>query len=103
VVERKTWTVKTEDGSHEVELRWTYWSGHREVAVDGVLKTSNSLPLRWKSEQRVDIDGHEAVIRTRPSMPLSAYFTITLELDGVEVPPNEGSPSQWESKRARSR
>lgn len=52
--------------------------------------------MRWKSSQTCDLDGHQAVIETRPARKLSKYFAIWLRLDGAEVEPQPGA-SGWEA------
>jgi hypothetical protein len=100
-MERKSWTITTESGPHEVLLLWTYWSGHRELLVDGRPQRSSGIPFRWRSDQTVTVDSHEVVVRTRPSKPLSPLFRISLELDGTEVPPNDGT-SKWETQPTKA-
>lgn len=95
-MERKSWTVDVDGSRHEVVLQWSYWGGAREVQVDGRTVDRSRVPMRWRSEQTFDVAGHNAVVRTRPSKPVSPWFVITLELDGRKVEPNSGF-SRWEA------
>jgi len=45
------------------------------------------------------VAGHNAVVRTRPSKPVSPWFVITLELDGRVEPNSEFS--RWEAPASR--
>ena len=87
--------------SHEVVLHWTYWGGKRRVELDGQDVANSTVPMRGQSEQRFEIDGHPAVVRTRPSMTISPLFVITLEVDGHEIEPRSGR-SVWESRKKRT-
>lgn len=95
-MERKSWTVEVEGNAHQVELLWSYWGGARKVRVDGAMVDRSTVPLRWRSEQAIELAGHRAVVRTRPSSRLSPWFVITLELDGRTIEPNAGF-SRWEA------
>lgn len=98
-MERKSWSIDVDGTQHAVALNWTYWGGRREVTVDGEVVATNTLPMRWSSTQPFRLGGHEAVVRTRPSNPVSPYFVITLELDGRKMPAEPGR-SGWESKKS---
>lgn len=100
-MERKTWTIDLDGTSHEVVLHWTYWGGKRTVELDGRQVDNSAVPMRGQSEQRFEIDGHPAVVRTRPSMTISPLFVITLEVDGREIEPHSGR-SFWESRKQRT-
>jgi len=89
-MERKSWTVDVDGAAHAVVLNWTYFSGRREVAVDGQVVGDSTIPMRWRSEQAFEIDGHPAAVRTAPSRPASRKFVITLEVDGRSVSPDPG-------------
>ena len=95
-MERKVWNVDVDGARHHVALNWTYWSGHRQVVVDGELADSSARPMRWASEQAVDVAGRTAVVRTKPSSRVSPWFVITLEVDGRRVAPEPGALSRWE-------
>lgn len=96
-MERKSWTVDIDGGQHAVALNWTYYGGRREVTVNGRVVSTSTIPMRWRSTQTFDIDGHPAVLCTRPSFPvLSPWFVITLEVDGGVVQPDPGK-SRWEA------
>lgn len=96
-MERKSWTVDIDGDQHTVVLNWTYWGGRREVVVDGQVVSTSTIPMRWRSTQALDINGHPAVLRTKPSFPvLSPWFVITLEVDGRPVQPEPGK-SRWEA------
>ncbi len=95
-MERKVWRVELDGAAHEVVLNWTYWGGDRQVVVDGALVGDDTRAMRWKSEQRFDLAGHPAVVRTRPKAKVSPYFVVTLEVDGDVVPPVAGPRSKWE-------
>ncbi len=94
-MERKVWQVDVDGTPHEVVLNWTYWSGDRQVLLDGELVHSDAQLMRWKSEQPFKIDGRTAVVRTRPKTKVSPYFVISLEVDGREVP-SASQPAKWE-------
>lgn len=94
----KTWDVETDGRRHEVVLDWGYWGGRREVRVDGQVVDSSTVPMRWKSTQEFDLDGHRCVLTTRPSKRLSAYFRIELEVDGRKVA-SPDAPDVWETKK----
>lgn len=84
------------DGTeHEVRLDWTYWSGRREIYVDGIQRDERSERMQWKSTQRIEVDGHACVVRTEPTRLISARFRITLEVDGREVRSESEKPF-WE-------
>lgn len=91
----KRWRVD----EHDLVLEWSYWGGKREVTVDGEVVAQNQIPMRGWSEQRFELDGKVAVVRTKPSFAVSAKFVVTLEVDGREVAPAEGR-SQWESSKS---
>lgn len=91
----KHWKVD----EHDVVLTWGYWGGKREVTVDGTTVSKNTIPLRGWSEQRFDLDGKVAVVKTKPSFAVSAKFVVTLEVDGREIAP-VGGRSDWESKKS---
>lgn len=90
------WDVEVDGKAHSVSLDWTYWGGYRGVRVDGSVADESTVPMRGRSEQTVQVDGHSALIRTRPSSRLSPYFVIELELDGRIVPPKPGRKSVWQ-------
>ena len=98
-MERKVWQVDVGGTQHEVVLQWTYWGGDRQVLLDGELIHSDSQLMRWKSEQPFKIDGHTAVVRTKPKTKVSPYFVISLEVDGREVP-STSKLSKWERAAA---
>ena len=95
-MERKSWTVDLDGRGRTVVLDWTYWGGRRQVSVDGEVVESSTVPMRWRSTQAFQIDGHQAVVRTRPSGPVSPRFVITLEVDEKAVQPDPGK-SGWEA------
>lgn len=92
----KSWTVDVDGNEHKVVLDWTYYGGRRDVAVDGRPVDSSTIPMRWRSTQFLEIEGHPAVVRTVPSKPVSPKFVISLELDGATVQPDPGK-SKWEA------
>ncbi len=95
-MERKSWKVDIDGAQHTVVLEWTYYGGRREVTVDGRVVSKSTIPMRWRSEQRFEIEGHPAVVRTKPSRRLSPWFVISLEVDGSTVPPGP-ERSRWEA------
>jgi hypothetical protein len=95
-VEQKSWTIDVDGGQHSVVLNWTYFGGRREVTVDRQVVSKSTIPMRWRSTQGFKIDGHPAVVRTKPSGPLSPWFVITLDVDGKAVEPDPGK-SRWEA------
>ena len=86
-MEHKSWIVDLDSRTHTVVLDWTDYGGRRQVSVDGQVVDSSTVPIRWRSTQAFEIDGHQAVVRTRPSGPLSPLFVIYLEVDGKPVVP----------------
>jgi len=66
MVEQKSWTVNVDGAQHTVVLDWTYWGGRREVSLDGQAVGSSTIPMRWRSEQAFQIDGHPAVCERGP-------------------------------------
>ncbi len=38
---QRNWTLDLGDREHTVTLNWTYWSGEREVLVDGKVVNEN--------------------------------------------------------------
>ena len=95
-MERTFWTVEVDGKAHSISLDWTYWGGYRGVRVDGSVVDESTVPMRWRSEQTVQVGGHSALVRTRPSTRVSPYFAIELELDGRVVPPEPGPRSFWQ-------
>ena len=95
-MERKSWKVDLNGAQHAVALDWTYFGGRREVTLDRELVSESTIPMRWRSEQTFQIDGHPAVVRTKPARRLSPWFVISLEVDGATVPPEPGK-SRWEA------
>ena len=89
-MEHKSWIVDLDGRTHTVVLDWTYYGGRRQVSVDGQVVDSSRVPMRWRSTQAFEIDGYRAVVRTRPSGPLSPLFVIDLEVDGKAVVPEAG-------------
>lgn len=67
------------------------------MQVDGETVNENTVPMRWKSTQPFEVDGHECVVKTRPSGPLSPMSKIWLEVDGETAAHAE---SMWESRAA---
>ena len=96
-MERKSWTVDTGGTEHVVALDWTYWGGHREVSVDGQVVGTSTIPLRGRSKQAFVLDGHPAVVTTRPNRAISGYFRIERHVDGRPVPPDPGRKAFWEA------
>ena len=94
-MERKSWTVEVGGTDYEVVLDWTYYGGRREVRLDGQLVDKSTVPMRWRSEQTFEIDGHHAVVRTKPLKKISPWFVISLEVDGRKVTPHPGT-ARWE-------
>ncbi len=95
-MDRKSWTVDVDGAQHAVVLNWTYWGGDRQVTVDGQVVDESTQAMRWRSEQAFALNGHPAVVRTKPVRRVSPYFTISLEVDGRVVAPDAGSQSRWE-------
>lgn len=87
----KEWTVD----SHTVALDWSYFRGGRKVLVDGEVIDKSMIPFRWKSTQRFDLSGREAVLTTKPIKPISAYFDVTLTVDGKKVEATS-QPGFWD-------
>lgn len=84
------WNIEVDGAVHEVKLEWTYWGGERDVYVDGVLVDEDKKPLRWKSDQQVDVAGKRVTVLTRPHSALhSARFSVLLQVDGAEIEPDE--------------
>ena len=95
-MDRKSWKVDVDGKQHEVVLNWTYWGGARQVSLDGKVVNDSTVPMRWKSEQAIDVDGRRVVVRTKPFKRVSPYFVIELEVDGKAVAAEPGPTSQWE-------
>ena len=95
-MERMSWNVDVDGRAHSISLDWSYWGGYRGVRVDGSVVDESTVPMRGRSEQRFEIDGHHAAVRTRPTSRLSPYFAIELELDERIVPPEPGPRSRWQ-------
>lgn len=94
-MEQKTWKFDLDDTEREVRLDWTYWGGHREVFLDGVSRHESVIPMRGRSQQRFEIDGHPAIVRTEPENFVK--FKITLEVDGRLVEAEAVTKPYWEA------
>mgnify|MGYP000329788969 CR=1 FL=1 len=94
-MEQTIWNVELDGATHEVRLDWTYFGGRREVFVDGVQRHVSVIPMRWRSTQEFEIDGHPCVVATEPSSLISPYFRISLRVDG-RVVEAETPKSKWE-------
>lgn len=84
-MKKKSWKVASGETTHTVDLLWSYWGGHREVQVDGETVDRSTVPMRWRSKQSFELDGREAVVETRPTKPISPFFSISLRFDGDEI------------------
>ena len=95
-MDRTSWQVEVDGTTHRVTLDWTYWGGYRGVRLDGEVVAESTVPMRWRSEQPVPLEGHSAVVRTRPATRVSPFFVLELEVDGRLVPPEPGRRGRWQ-------
>lgn len=82
-----SWKIESTTTEHLVQLAWTYVSGKRTLKVDDEVVDQSNAWLRSESEQVTQVDRHRIVVRTKPNRPNIFKFDITLEMDGVEIPP----------------
>ena len=93
-MEHKTWNFPLDGADHVVRLDWTYFTGRREVFVDGKQRHESVIPMRWRSSQPFEIEGRNCVVTTEPTWLLSPQFRISLKIDGKTIEPESG-PSSW--------
>ena len=62
---KKVWTFKLEDGNHVVELEHGYWSGKRDIIVDGVPLESSSKIWDTGSVHHFKVSGVPCVLRIK--------------------------------------
>ena len=62
---RKVWRFKLADGQHTVELDHGYWSGKREITVDGVPLESSSKIWDTGSVHHFEVSGTPCVLHIK--------------------------------------
>ncbi|WP_375489381.1 hypothetical protein [uncultured Jatrophihabitans sp.] len=87
-MDRATWNVDVHGTGHQIELRWSYWGGRREVYVDGTFAAGDTKVLRWKSRHPVDVAGKTCTVITRPKKHAKTVFDVFLDVDGQERAPD---------------
>lgn len=80
----QTWSVEFEDGVHMIHLSHGYWSGARQIMVDGQIhhKGRGSV-LVWGLGSRdvIRIGHHTCTVRVKPNLRNNSY-DYSLEVDG---------------------
>lgn len=85
---RAVWNVDVNGTSHEIELKWTYFGGDRDVFVDGTLVQDDDHPMRWQSKQMFVIDGEQFSVVTKPQTINIAAFDIELHHNNQVLKPD---------------
>lgn len=73
---RATWNV---NGTvRQIVLEWSYWGGERTVTVDGTIVQQDDQPMRWQSNQMVEIEGEPFAVVTKPQKVNIGAFDVEL-------------------------
>jgi len=87
---KAVWTIALEDGTHTVELEHSYFSGKRNIRVDGrplelPAKTASSI-VDFGRDQPFKIGNHDCVVHIRTN---GLTFSYDLSVDGRSVSTGE--------------
>ncbi len=73
---KATWNVN--GTPHQIVLEWSYWGGERTVTVDGTIVQQDGQPMRWQSNQMVEIEGEPFAVVTKPQKVNIGAFDVEL-------------------------
>lgn len=83
----RTWTIELNDGSHVVELRHSYWTGRREIRLDGrIVHRGGNLLSNFGCTVELPVPGHEVAVLLRTN---GVTFAYDLVVDGRSVTTEE--------------
>lgn len=76
---KKIWTFASKDGNHAVELDHGFWSGKREITIDGVPLESSSKIWDTGSVHHFEVSGVPCVLQIKGNL---LSFKYNLYVDG---------------------